>query len=534
MPQLRCEGPVQPEQVHLSYPGDPTSMVVTWTTFGLAESLVVFGKAPGKDLPHRASGNATRFVDGGSLGRAMFIHRVTLHGLLPGQNYLYRCGSPWGWSRPYGFRALLNGSSWSPRFALFGDMGLENPQSLPRLQREVQQGWYDAVLHIGDFAYDLHSDNATVGDAFMRKIEAVAAFVPYMTCPGNHEEKYNFSNYRSRFSMPGDTENLWYSWDVGPAHLIAFSTEVYFYLDYGEQLVAKQFQWLERDLQEANRPARRGERPWIITMGHRPMYCSNNDKDDCTQYESIVRKGLKLDRYGLEDLFFKYGVDLMLWAHEHSYERLWPLYDYKVYNGSTTAPYTNPRVPVHIITGSAGCVERLDPFIPDPREWSALRVEDYGYARMQIVNRTHLWLEQVSDDQNGKVVDKIWLIKDRPGPGIDLHRKGSFAIGTRDVLQDRAAPRVTAGLSGGYRPTGSLLERSPARRCLIKSEPSSFRPPRGAGHSVAKRRGGACPRMLPGRDLAGSQNGVVVVVVLLVNRTGTGLCGGGGEGSGSC
>lgn len=39
------------------------------------------------------------------------------------------------------------------------------------------------------------------------------------------------------------------SWDVGPAHLIAFSTEVYFFLDYGEQLVAKQFQWLERDLQ---------------------------------------------------------------------------------------------------------------------------------------------------------------------------------------------------------------------------------------------------------------------------------------------
>lgn len=67
-------------------------MVVTWTTFDPAESLVVFGQAPGKTLPHKASGNATRFVDGGSLGRAMFIHRVTLRGLLPGQSY----GKGWG------------------------------------------------------------------------------------------------------------------------------------------------------------------------------------------------------------------------------------------------------------------------------------------------------------------------------------------------------------------------------------------------------------------------------------------------------
>lgn len=32
-------------------------------------------------------------------------------------------------------------------------------------------------------------ENAEVGDAFMRQIESIAAYLPYMTCPGNHEEK---------------------------------------------------------------------------------------------------------------------------------------------------------------------------------------------------------------------------------------------------------------------------------------------------------------------------------------------------------
>ena len=47
---------------------------------------------------------------------------------------------------------------------------------------------YDAILHIGDFAYDMDQDNGRVGDEFMRNIEPIAAYLPYMTCPGNHEQ----------------------------------------------------------------------------------------------------------------------------------------------------------------------------------------------------------------------------------------------------------------------------------------------------------------------------------------------------------
>lgn len=86
--------------------------------------------------------------------------------------------------------------NWAPQVVIFGDMGNENAQSLKRLQEETQRGLYDAAIHVGDFAYDMHTNNANVGDEFMRQIESIAAYLPYMTVPGNHEEKYNFSNYR--------------------------------------------------------------------------------------------------------------------------------------------------------------------------------------------------------------------------------------------------------------------------------------------------------------------------------------------------
>lgn len=35
-------------------------------------------------------------------------------------------------------------------------MGLENAQSVPRLTREVDQGHFDMILHVGDVAYDMY------------------------------------------------------------------------------------------------------------------------------------------------------------------------------------------------------------------------------------------------------------------------------------------------------------------------------------------------------------------------------------------
>lgn len=404
----------QPEQIHLSFGDDVSEVEVTWITWNATNSSVVEYGIGG--LFSSALGITTKFIDGDENHNIRYIHKVKLSNLFSEVTYYYHCGSNLGWSDIFYFKTLPSTSNWSPRFAVFGDLGNVNGQSLPRLQKETQNGMFDAILHVGDFAYDMDSQNGFVGDEFMRQIESIAAYVPYLTCPGNHESAYNFTHYRYRFSMPGLPNNLYYSYNIGPVHIISFNTEYYYFLNYGIKSLIFQYMWLEKDLKEANKPENRRKHPWIITMGHRPMYCSDADKDDCTYEDDLVRTGIPIfHRWGLEELFYQHGVDLEIWAHEHSYERLWPVFDRKVYNGSVETPYTNPKAPVHIITGSAGCQELVDHFIKNPPSWSAFRSSDYGYMRMKVFNRTHLYLEQVSDNKKGEIIDKIWLIKDHHG-----------------------------------------------------------------------------------------------------------------------
>lgn len=403
----------RPEQIHISYGQNTSDFVITWSTFNYTEDSIVEYGIGGLIL--QKTGESELFVDGGSEHHSQFIHKVTLNNLTPNSRYVYHCGSHSGWSNIFWFQTPPEPENWQPYLAIYGDMGNENAQSLARLQQETQRGMYDAILHVGDFAYDMNSENGKVGDEFMRQIESVAAYVPYMTCPGNHEESYNFSNYRQRFNMP-NFDFPAYSFNMGPLHIISISTEVYYFLNYGLKPLVLQYEWIENDLATANLPENREKQPWIIVMGHRPMYCSNTDNDDCTKNETLTRVGLPFFKFfGLEKLFYDYGVDIEIWAHEHSYERLWPIFDHKIHNGSYNEPYKNPKAPVHFTTGSAGCKEGTDKFVEPRPEWSAFTSSDYGYTRMKVFNSTHIYFEQVSDDKAGAIVDSFWVIKERHG-----------------------------------------------------------------------------------------------------------------------
>jgi len=249
-----------------------------------------------------------------------------------------------------------------------------------------------------------------------------------MTCIGNHEAGTDFDHvspmyhYMHRFQMPGKGDllhgekgnNVYYSFDAGPAHFLVFSSEVYFWQLWDVQA---QFNFLEQDLAAVDRK----KTPWVITMAHRPMYCSNTHHDDCTKDESNLRIGLPImgtRRFQLEKLFREHGVDLAFWAHEHSYERTWPVYDTQVKNG-TSAPYVDPGATVHIITGNAGNREHLHPFNGPGGNWSAVRSLSYGYGKLQVLNASHLHWRQF-DAVSGSLVDEITIVKTKPHTATGL------------------------------------------------------------------------------------------------------------------
>lgn len=162
-------------------------------------------------------------------------------------------------------------------------------------------------------------------------------------------------------SITGDHNNHFYSQNIGRAHIVVFSTEFYYSTSNGWEQIGRQYEWLEKDLLEANKPENRAERPWIITMGHRPLYCAKIGDDSCDElhYErAYIRTGIQIKHtgsvlYGLEQLFYKHGVDIQFYGHEHYYHRLFPVYDNQVFNGTKANPYLNPKAPVVITTGSA-------------------------------------------------------------------------------------------------------------------------------------------------------------------------------------
>lgn len=349
-----------------------------------------------------------------------YMHKVILKKLQLGTRYYYRFGNnDDGWSDVYSFKSRPDPSVKSAKFLAYADMGVDSAPAATstavRSFQEVTKGFDDFLLHAGDISYA--RGHAHVWDEFFHVIEPYATRVPYMVSIGNHEYDYvsggehdpsgatgsdgrmdfhpPWANYGSdssgecsvpmfhRWHTPENGHGLyWYSFDYGGVHVIQMSSE------HDWRRGSRQYKWIESDLQGVDR----NKTPWIVLTAHRMMYTTQLGEDADLTVSLHFREEM-------EDLLWKYKVNLMLVGHQHSYER-----SCAVKNGKCTPDGVGP---VHIIVGSAGAGLETQGFSSDIGEWSVSHVNDWGYLRIASTeSEMHI---QFVLNRNGAVYDQVTL-----------------------------------------------------------------------------------------------------------------------------
>ncbi len=165
-------------------------------------------------------------------------------------------------------------------------------------------GGYDFVLNAGDMA-DNGDNFSQWGWALNENLEFFANTSTFNTA-GNHEDGGgkldDFYNYGAMAPAGQDSDSgLYYSFDYATAHVIVLNTND---ADATNGLSTAQFEWLKADL-EANKDAK-----WIFVLMHKSLYSGGSHSFD---------GDVEAMRAQLVPVFYKYGVDLVLAGHDHTY-----------------------------------------------------------------------------------------------------------------------------------------------------------------------------------------------------------------------
>ena len=401
---------LEPEQVHLSYTHNVhNEMFVSFVTRERPTSnlrpMIKYS-----DEGYISIGNTTTYhVDDWH----HWIHYIFIGNLQPGIRYKYQLG--FIESDDKTIRYIYENDIWTfktmPIYQnrerefvyIYGDMGTFMPMGMEVMKAIVNDfvnninEQPDYLVHIGDIAYagtGSEIEIQPIWDIYMNQIAPIASQMPYMTATGNHEKYYNYTSYQTRFFMPSKTapntleieQNFYFTLETNLVHWIFISTEH----DYTKGSSQRIF--LENTLEQYRQKWQFKQRPWLIIVGHRPMYTSD-----------IGANAGRL-QIELEPLLVQYAVDLAVWGHQHCYERTTPVKfnnvtdkehfspDGKTYqHNATTANQTSP---IHLTIGIAGGLIKETWMMPQPL-WSYIRYATFGFGKLLIHNETHLQFKNI-------------------------------------------------------------------------------------------------------------------------------------------
>jgi alkaline phosphatase D len=115
-----------------------------------------------------ASANRRYFNAGEDTDNWEYIYTADMSNLKDFCGYEYTVGTVVVWSSKYTFYTRTKSEEGEDlvRAIIFGDMGsTNNTDTLDMMKNELNST--DILFHIGDIAYDLHSDNGAIGDTYL-------------------------------------------------------------------------------------------------------------------------------------------------------------------------------------------------------------------------------------------------------------------------------------------------------------------------------------------------------------------------------
>lgn len=306
----------QPDRVILTFAGDPaTQQSVTWrsdTTVqaGIAE-IAVADAAPLFVHNAKRTTAKTERLDASAVSGAEVManyHSVTFTALQPDVLYAYRVGDGVHWSEWFQFRTASREAK--PFSFLY--VGDAQNYILELWSRLIRAGFSKApdarfIIHAGDLVSEAHSERQwhewfTAGGW-------IHGMLPSVPVPGNHEyrpfapadpaqkESRLSVQWRPQFTLPlngpADQQETAYFFDYQDVRFIALNSN---------RKQEAQATWLDSLL--AHNPNR-----WTVVSFHHPVFSTASERDN-PQIRALWKP-----------LFDKYGVDLVLQGHDHTYAR---------------------------------------------------------------------------------------------------------------------------------------------------------------------------------------------------------------------
>jgi hypothetical protein len=410
----------------------PDYVYLTWATSDTAHTINVswhanenyVGEVRYDDKPHGGDPDAYSYIAVGTGGVTTpeftgYIHHVELTDLKPNTTYYFISGHPnYGWSSERSFRTAPDGGV-SFRFVMGADSRDDNRYDYPqwpsaRDSISARMAQYDPsfVIFVGDFLWSSenppppgsYAENDTwdnwfrAADLYWRTTDG--RMIPLIPVIGNHEIVYpepsdydpatDATNYYTVFSLPENER--WYALSWGPdLRIIALDGEV---LDESSATWQRQLNWLEGELQRSENYL------WKVVAFHRPIVSSG--------WDGWNWHG-RLGDWGY--LFTKYGVDVVLQAHIHWYERSYPI-DSDPPPGEIAPPGEGV---IYLVSGGWGGPLSYG----SPENYTAYGPESkYHFVLIDVLENGTLHVQAI--DQQGNVFDEFSLYKGIPNVKISI------------------------------------------------------------------------------------------------------------------